>query len=52
MGLPGRKDVKLTGHGQNILSHTGAKALDMPFLWTVEAKLSIKAIRTNLGRHL
>jgi hypothetical protein len=52
MGLPGGKDVKLTGHGQDRLSHTGAKALDMPFLWTVETKLSIKAIRTNLGGHL
>jgi hypothetical protein len=52
MGLPGRKDVKLTGHGQNIFRHTGAKALDVPFLWTVETKLSIKAVRANLGRHL
>jgi hypothetical protein len=52
MGLPGRKDEKLTGHGQNIFSHTGAEALDMPFLWAVEAKLTIKAVRTNLGRHL
>jgi hypothetical protein len=41
MGLPGRKNVKLTGHGQDIFSHAGSKALDMPFLRTVEAKLSV-----------
>ena len=52
MGLPCREHIEIPRYRQHIFRHSGAEALDVPFLRTVEAQLPIEAAAVHLGRHL
>ena len=49
MGLPSRKDIKLTWYWKDVMDHPYSERLQMPLFRTMKTQLSVETVGCDVG---